>query len=170
MKTLPPKNKKAQGLNYIAVVIVLVLFGFFSILAYTIWAQILTALAAGGFYVGTVKVTADAFTRGFAAADYMIILLFVFLTLGIGLTSFKLPTRTIGFLITLVVGVFWCFVSYFFNYIFIQLVSPDVLSVAVGLFSRTMILCTNLHWVALIQIIVGSITLFGKEEKGQFLT
>lgn len=162
-------NKKAQGLNYIAVIIVLVLYGFFSVLAYTIWIEIVSALTAGGFYVGAVRVTVDAFTGAFQTTDYLIVLLTVFLIIGIGLTSYRLATSTAFFIITIVTGIFWGIVSYFFNYIFIQMVTPAIFQTTIGVFPRTMILCTNLHWVMLIEIIVGSLTLYGKKEKGQYL-
>ena len=98
------------------------------------------------------------------------VLLMVFLILGIGLTSFRLATSTAFFIITFITGIFWGLVSYFFNFVFIQLVSPDVFSAALGAFPRTMLINTNLHWVMLASIIVGSITLYAKKEKGQFLT
>ena len=163
-------GKKAQGMNYLAVIIALVLFGFMGILAYTVWLQFIVALTTGGFYVGQVQITADNFTRGFAAADYVIILLAVIFIIGIGLTSFRIATSTSFFIISVILGIFWGFISYFFNYIFIQMVSQDVFSVAIGVFPRTMILCTNLHWIMLLEFFVGSIALYAKKEKGQFLS
>jgi len=163
-------NKKAQGSNYLAVIIVLVMFGFLSIVAYTIWLEFVTAITAGGFYVGQVAITIDNFSRGFQAADYVIVLLAIIMIIGVGLTSFKLPTRTAFFIVSLILAPFWGFISFFFNHIFILLVSPDVFSTAIGLFPRTMILCTNLHWIFIVMFIIGSLTLYGKKEKGQFLT
>lgn len=164
------KNKKAQGINYLASIIVLIVFGFCSMLAYTIWLKFIEAMDAGGFYVGQVKITMDTFSNAFLFNDYLVVLLLVFLVIGIGLTSYKLATRTAFFILTLILGVFWGFISYFFNYVFIMMVSPDIFSTAVGLFPRTMIVCTNLHWVMLIYIIVGSLTLYGKKEEGQYLS
>jgi len=163
-------NKKGQGLNYWAGVIVLLFFGFFSILAYTIWQNVITAFSAAGYYNGVVKTTMDAYTTAFASNDYLIVLLFIIMIISIALTSYKLATSTAFFIITFIFGIFWGMISYFFNYVFIQMVSPTVFSATLGVFPRTMILCTNLHWVMLIYIIVGSVTLYGKEEKGQFLT
>lgn len=163
------KSKKAQGSNYLAVVIVLMMFGFFSILGYTIWIYVVDALTTGGFYVGEVAVTMDNFTRGFMAADYVIVLLMVIMIIGIGLTSYKLSTSGAFFIITIIMGLFWGFVSYIFNYVFILMVSPEVFSTAIGVFPRTMALCTNLHWIALACIVVGSITLYAKKEKGQYI-
>ena len=170
MKNRLIKNKKGQGLNYFAGIVVLVLFGFFSILAYTVWQQMVVAFTAAGYNEGIIGATMDSFTQAFAANDYMIVLLFIVMIIAIALTSFKLATNTAFFIITLVFGFFWGMISYFFNFVFIQLVSPGVFSATIGVFPRTMILCTNLHWVMLIYIIIGSITLYGKEDKTKFLT
>lgn len=164
------KSKKGQGANYLAVVIVLMVFGFFSILAYTVWAEVVTAFTAGGYNTGIVNTAIDGFTNGFAAADYVMVLLMIFLVIGVGITSFKVSTRSIGFIITIIAAIFWGLISYFFNFVFIQLVSPEVFSVTIGVFPRTLAICTNLHWIVLVQIIIGSLTLYGKQEKGQFLT
>ena len=162
--------KKAQGINYLAGAVVIFLFGFFSLLAYTVWIEVVNALTTGGFYVGQVKVTIDAFTNGFLATDYLIVLLVIIIFLAIAFTSYKISTDTAFFIITIIVGFFWCAISYFFNYVFIQLVSPSVFSTAWGVFPRTLIICTNLHWIVLIELIIGSITLYGKKEKAEFLS
>lgn len=163
-------NKKAQGANYLAVIVVLIMFGFFSILAYVMWQTAIDAFTAGGYNNGIVGTSISAWTQAFAAADYVIVFLMIFLIIGIGVTSFKVPTRNITFILTLIIGAFWGFISYFFNFMFIQMISPEIFATALGIFPRTLAICTNLHWVTLVMIIVGSLTLFGKKEKGQFLT
>ena len=50
------------------------------------------------------------------------------------------------------------------------MVSDATFTATVAAFPRTMIINTNLHWVALAAIIIGSISLYGKKEKGQFLS
>lgn len=157
-------NKKAQGSNYLAVIIFLVMFGFFNILAYTIWLEFVSALTAGGYNEGIVAVTISAWTNGFRAFDYLTILLMAVLVIGTGLLSFNIKTKTAFFIVTFITAIFWGFISYFFNHIFIQLVTPDIFSTAIGFFPRTMIVCTNLHWIMLVEIIVGSLTLYGKKE------
>lgn len=163
-------NKKAQGLNYIAVILFLLIFGFVNMFAYVVWIEFVSGLTASGFNTGVTSITVDAFTRGFQAFDYVIILLMVVFGIGIGLTSFKIATSATFFIITLIMGIFWGFIAYFFNYVFIQLISPAVFATAWGVFPRTMLLCTNLHWIALLYIIIGSLTLYAKREQGQYLT
>ena len=118
-----------------------------------------------------IQATLDAWGVGFRAFDYATVLLLGIFVIGTGLLSFKIKTRTAFFIVTFILGIFWGFVSYFFNYIFIQLVSPPIFSTAIGFFPITMIICTNLHWIMVLLIIVGSLTLYGKkEEEVQTLT
>jgi hypothetical protein len=160
------KSKKAQQHNYFAVIIVLFLFGFISILTYTLWLNFVTALTDAGFASSSpVAATIAAWTNGFRALDYVMVLLLVFLILATGLTSYLIRTDSAFFIVTLIAGLFWGFVSYFFNHIFIQMVSQSIFDTAIGFFPRTLIICTNLHWIMLVLIIVGSITLYGKKKK-----
>ena len=163
------ESKKAQGSNYLAVSAFLLVFGFFNILGYTVWVYFVQALTTSGFNKGAVAATIAAWTGGFQAFDYVAVLLMAIFIIGIGLTSFKIATSPAFFIITIIMGIFWGFISYFFNYVFIQLVSPAVFATAKGVFPRTLLLCTNLHWVMLASIVVGSITLYAKREKGQFI-
>lgn len=164
------KSKLAQGSNYIAGILVLLIFGFFSILAYTIWVQIVDAFTTAGFNEAQAATAIDAFTRGFLSFDYVIIILMVIMAIGIGLTSFRLATRPAFAIITLIFAAFWGFIAYFFNFVFVQLVAPPVFNLTIGFFPRTFLLLTNLHWIMLGYIAIGTITLYAKKEKGQFLT
>mgnify|MGYP006301060211 CR=1 FL=1 len=164
------KSKKAQQINYFAVLIFLILFGFFNIIAYTIYVEFITAITNAGYNSGQVATTLTEYGNALRLFDWLIVLVMVGLIIGIGVTSYRLATSPIFFLISFVMGLFWGFVSYFFNYIFIQLVTPAVLQTSVAVFPRTMIMLTNLHWVMVIMFVVGSITLYGKKEKGQYLT
>lgn len=167
------KSKKAQQHNYFAVIIMLFFFGFVSILTYTIWINFVTALTGSTLDLSNpVLSTISAWTNGFRSLDYVMVLFLVILILATGLTNYQIKTDSAYFIVTLILGVFWGFVSYFFNHIFIELVSDAQFDVAIGYFPKTLIICTNLHWVMLVLIIVGSITLYGKkkQESATFLT
>ena len=166
-------HKKAQAHNYFAVIITLFSFGFISILVYTVWISFVSQLTTAGFATSTpVALTLSAWTNGFRSLDYVMVMFLVILIIATGLTAYKIRTDSTYFIVTLIFGIFWGFVSYFFNHIFIAMVSDAVFNTAIGFFPRTLIICTNLHWVMLVLIAVGSITLYGKkkEEVGQFLT
>lgn len=157
-------NRKAQGHNYLAVIIFLVVFGFFNIVAYTIWLEFVTALTAGGYNTGVVAQTINDWTNGFRAFDYVTVGLVVIMIIGTGILSFQIKTKTTYFIVTIILAAFWGFISYFFNYVFIQLVQPAIFTTAIGFFPKTLLVCTNLHWIMIAEIVVGSITLFGKKE------
>jgi hypothetical protein len=163
-------NKKAQEHNYFAVIIFMVVFGFFNIVAYTIWLQFVQALTDAGFVNGIIGQTISAWTYGFRALDYVIVLLLIIFIVGTALASYKLATSTAFAILTFVLGIFWGFVSYIFNYVFIQMVSPSVFNAAMGYFPRTLMICTNLHWVMVVLIIVGTYFLYAKKEQGQYMS
>ena len=48
-------------------------------------------------------------------------------------------------------------------------VSYSIFSAVIVSFPKTILICTNLHWVMLAMMVIGSITLYGKREKGQFV-
>jgi len=166
------KSKKAQGSNYFAVIIFLFIFGFISILTYVLWINFVDALTGSGLDLSNpVLATISAWTNGFRALDYVMVLLLVVMILATGWSSYLIRTDSVFFIITLVTSIFWGFVSYFFNHIFIELVSDSFFDTAIGYFPRTLIICTNLHWVMMVLIIVGSITLYGKKkQEDTFLT
>ena len=88
----------------------------------------------------------------------------VLLIVALALANFRLRTNPAFFIITLIEAVFTGFVSYFFNYVFIQLVSDDIFNATLVFFPKTMIINTNLHWIALVAIIIGSISLYAKRK------
>jgi len=162
------KNKKAQGSNYIAVIIVLFLFGAMNILAYLILTSFITQISTTGLYNGQAVVAGDGFVKGLQTYDYTIVLLAIIFVIGVGVTNFKVAANRAFFIVTVIMGLFWCFISYVFNYVFSEYVSQAVFNTVVGTFPRTILLLTNLHWLCLVMIIVGSISLYAKRERGQF--
>lgn len=164
------KNKNAQMDNYLAVVLFLFIFGIFNIIAYTVWLYFVDALNSTGFVTGPIGASIAAWTNGFRSLDYVCVLVLVILIVGTAMLSYKIATNAVAFILTIFLGIFWGFVSYFFNYIFIQIVSQNIFSTALGYFPRTMVICTNLHWVMLLEIVVGSIFLYAKREKGQYMS
>ena len=163
-------SKSGQGRNIIAIIVILFIFSFVSIVMYTIYTQFLTAITASGFYTGQAQITGDKFLDSFRTWDWLLVFLMVGSMIALGVSSFRVATSPIFFIATIIMGIFYGFIAYFFNFIFSQMVSDTTLTAATLFFPRTILICTNLHWVALIAIIISSITLYGKREKGQFLT
>ena len=109
--------------------------------------------------------TGDRFLLSLTILDYLIVIMMIAMIIGIGITSYKLNVAPIYFIVTLTMGALMGFVSYFFNYIFSQIVSQGIFDTVLFYFPRTLILCTNFHWIALAVIVIGSITLYAKKEK-----
>jgi F0F1-type ATP synthase assembly protein I len=102
--------------------------------------------------------------------DYSIVLIMVGLIIGIGYTSYKISTSAIFFIVMFTTGIFYGFISYIFNYLFQEIITQPIFSTVLVHFPRTIMICKNLHWVMLIEIIVASITLYAKRGRGQYLS
>ena len=162
--------KKAGNFrSWFAVVIFILVFGFVSIFSTLIYQNFITNFQTTGLYDGITEEVGNKYLNTFKMYDYLIIFVLFALIIGVGITSYKIATTPIFFVITMIMGVFLGLISYFFNYIFIMLISPAVFDSITVYFPRTIIICTNLHWVMLLCIIVGSITLYAKKEQGQYL-
>lgn len=162
-------SKKGQGMDRLSVMLFLFIMGFMSILGYLLLASFVSEFSATSFYSAEVQDVGEKFLAGIGLFDVILVLVMVILIIGIGITSYKLATPPVFFLITFVTGAIYGFISYFFNYIFSQMISDTMFTATLLHFPLTVLICTNLHWVMLICIIVGSITLYAKKERGQYL-
>lgn len=156
-------NSKGQT-NEFAAVAFLFTFGFLTILAMVLQLAFVQGFTDAGYYTGQIKETGDAFTKAISVFDYITVFFMVALIIGIGVTSYRLNTAPVFFVVTLVMGAVVGFVSYIYNYVFLQMISDSSFSVAITYFPKTILILTNLHWVALVLIVIGSITLYGKRE------
>jgi len=163
------KHKKAQGINYLTIMIFLFTFGFLSILGYLFLSNFVTQFSTTDQYSIEVEEVGDKFLSGLRLFDKILVTMMVILIIGLGITTYKLAAPPAFFLVTFVTGGIYGFISYFFNYIFAQMVSDSIFTSTLLYFPGTILLCTNLHWVMLVSIIVGSITLYAKKPRGQFL-
>lgn len=156
-------SKRGQIQNYLAVIIFLFGFAIITIIAALLMANIKTSFQSAGLYTGVLEETGDDFISALNLYDKIMVLVMVVLIIGVGLTSFRINTAPAFFIVTLIMGTFLGFVSYFFNYVFIQTVSQPVFTATIVAFPLTILICTNLHWVALVAMVVGSITLYAKK-------
>jgi len=164
------RNRKAQAQNYFAVIIFLFTFGIISLIGYVLTTEMISAWIATGMYTGAVASAGNSFLNSLLVFDRLTALMMVILIVGVGVTSYRLATSPVYFVITFVMSALYGLVAYFFNYMFAQIASHSAFSTAIAYFPVTILICTNLHWVMLVCIIVGSITLYAKREQGQFLS
>lgn len=158
-------SKKGQAHNYLALVIFLFTFSFLSIFGTMLFLKFIDAFTTAGIYAGQIAETGAALYRAFLIYDYIIVFVLIALLIALGITNWRLRTSPAFFIVTIIEATVIGFVSYFFNYIFIQMVSDPAFTTALLVFPRTMLICTNLHWVALVAIVIGSITLYGKKSQ-----
>lgn len=156
--------KKGQARDHLAIVIFLFTFGFLSILGFLLMTNFIAGFEDSGYYTGVTETTGDNILEAMKMYDYIIVIIMALLIVALALANFKLRTNPAFFIITLIEAVFTGFISFFFNYIFIQLVSDSIFDTTLAFFPKTMIINTNLHWIALVAIIVGSISLYAKKK------
>ena len=162
-------SKKSQIESRMAILTFLFGFGFLSIFGWFLLHEFIYQFSLTDFYSDEVASVGASFLSNIAMLDYVIVLFVVLLIIGLGITSYKLATAPVFFVVMFISAAFEGAVAYFFNYLFSQIISDAAFLSATAIFPRTILICTNLHWIALVSIIVASVTLYGKKEKGQFL-
>lgn len=164
-------SKKGQHHNYIAGIIVLFIFGFMSIFGAFYLQQLITGFTTAGYYTDPDAITAgEGFTKASRMFDPILIVIMVILLIGVGYTSYKIFSPAIFFVISLIMAGLMGFVSYFFSYVFNEIVSQPVFLATTLYFPLTLRVCGNLHWVSLAFFIVGSIALYAKRPREVELT
>ena len=169
MNNLFGLSKKAQASSWFAVVIFLLVFVFITLISYIILSQFINAMTTAGFYTGAVQKTGNWFLFWLEFFDKVTAFLMLVFIIGAAVTTYKLASGPVFYVVLFVQAAFYGFISYMFNYVFIQIITNSVFSGVIPFFSISIIICTNLHWVMLALIFVGSIAMFGKKEKGQYL-
>ena len=158
-------SKKGQFGDYMGVIVFLVIFGFMCIVGYLIYDTTMDAMNTAGILTDPAAQKAKAgFDRGMNTFDYIVLFILIALIIGLGITSYKLATEPVFYFLTLLFAAFFGFIAYFMSYMFSSMtVNSGVFSVTLlNHFPLTILICTNLHWVALILVAVGSFTFFGK--------
>jgi len=159
-------NKKGQMHNYLAVMIVLFVFGFMSIFGAYYLSELIDGFTTAGYYTEPATIEAgEGFINASHMMDYIIVIIMTILIIGVGVTSYKLASSAIFFIISFVMAAFLGFIGYFFSYVFAQIVSQPVFVATLFFFPRTLLVCGNLHWVGLACLIIGSITLYAKRQR-----
>jgi len=163
------KSKKAQGNVYIAIPIMLAVYGIFFIICYLVLSSLMTQMAASSYWDANMELAANKFLGALRILDFIMVLLTIVLIVGIGVTTYRLATPPLFFIINFIAGAFYGFLAYFMSYFFQSFASNALFTATLAYFPRTVLICTNLHWVILVALIVGSISLFGKKPRGQYL-
>ena len=165
-------SRKGQGVgNVLAGIVLIFTFSISILINFTMVNSFVTEFTNAGFLeTEAAQSTAANFLRASAVFDWVTVFLLVAVIIGIAVTSYRVASAPVFFVITFIFAAFIGFISYFFNSIFGQIATNAVFSTTIMFFPRTLLITTNLHWIALAMIVIGAITLYGKKEKGQFLS
>jgi len=167
MKLLGFKNGQSPA-NIFVPIFALLLFGvtllIITLLAYLTAQQIILAFPTMTEMHSAVNTVFNLYK----IFDYVAVTLCIIFIIGIGYTSYLIRAKPIAFIITMVVSGFYGFMAYVMSYIYSQFASNTAFTVILYLFPLTLLILTNLHWIALVMILVSSIALFsggdGNEE------
>ena len=161
-------SKRSQARVYIGIVIFLFLFGFMNIVAYSMLNEFIDAFIETGIYGSLAEAAVNPILGAFRLMDYVIVFMVIVFAVGIALTSYRVAVSPAFYALQFFAIIFYGMISFFFNFIFQQLITNTFFDAARLVYTNTIIVCTNLHWVLLAHFIVGTITFFAKKEKGQF--
>jgi len=158
-------NSKKGGIldNYIVIPVFLFLLGLSGIFGLYLWSAMVDGFTTTGIYVGAAQEVGNKFTVNLQLFDTITVIIMVSLLIGIGVTSYRIRVPTIYFIVILMMGIFLGIISYFFNFFFAQFVSNSIFDVVRVSFVKTIWVCTNLHWVSLAAIIIGSVLTYSKK-------
>jgi len=160
-------NKKAQSeRDFSSIILVLFGLGFIFIIASFIGINLITNFMAQFPALVILQESEQKFIDAYAVFDNLFVFIMISLLIGIGITSYKLATSKVFFLISFILAGLYGMVAYFFSYMFGQIASQPILSTVTLIFPNTILVCTNLHWVSLAMIIISSITLYAKRDGG----
>lgn len=163
------KGKKGQGNAYIGISLILLTYAVLFIVCYLVLSAFVDYMAVSPYWNADMASATSKFLGALQLLDYIMLFLTIVLIVGLGLTTYRLATPPIYFIINLVAGIFYGFLAYFLSYFFQQFAGNALFTATLAYFPRTVLVVSNLHWVILIALCVGSITLFAKKPKGQYV-
>jgi len=164
-------SKKGLGNSVIGVVVFLVIFSFLTILAYLIYSNIIDAFIVSGLWNGQIEITGLKFLGALHYFDGITVLITIALIVGVGVGMYKITAPPVFFVVQFIMAAVYGYVSYFFNFIFAQMVSSAQFTTVTVFYPKMLLVCNNLHWVALVNLLVGILALYGKRQEsgGEFL-
>jgi hypothetical protein len=155
-------NKKGSIEDYTLLIVFLFVFGFLSLLAYLLYSSFSSVVATSDFYNSDIATVLSRFNTVLLMFDKIIAILMILLIISIGILNYRIRTSPVYLLVLILFSSFLGLISYFFNYLFLRMVSESVFAAVTPYFPITLIICTNLHWISLIALVVGAITLYAK--------
>lgn len=162
-------NKKGNARNWFIAITFLVMFGFVNIIGYSIMFYVVAGFSTSAFWDANMQGVADNFLFALSFLDWVLVFSTIIFIVGAAVTSYRIASAPVYFIVNFLMAAFYGYISYIFNYMFSEMVSLSYFDAFIGLFTKTNIVLTNLHWVMLTMLIVSSIATYAKREKGQYV-
>ena len=157
-------------MNYIAPIIAMFSFIFMIIFARVLYNKIIEVYVNSGFVTHQAAIDAiKGFTLAMNAFDYIAAIVMIVFVIALGVSNYKISAAPIFFWVNFFFAAFLGFVSYFFNYALISIISNNIFEVVLVSFPISILIASNFHWIALLFFAVGNITLYAKRDKGQYV-
>ena len=168
MMILSGLGKRGQIRDFVAVIVFLFIFIVLTLIGYLILDSMVAAFNVA-YTSPTIVRVGGQFLSSLAIIDYLVVIIMAALIVGVGVSSYKVSAHPVFFVVTFVVAPLLGVFSFFMNYGFSQIVSNVEFAGVVGFFPRSILIGTNFHWIMLVCIVVGSVSLYAKKDKGQYL-
>jgi len=120
---------------------------------------------AGACTTGSCASTIAKFQKAFTYWDTGTFLLVIGAIIGIGYGSLKIASKSIMYLLFLIESAILGLVSYYFSFLYVTYVTFEVFQTTALLFPKTIVLLSNLHWIALIMMSVATLTYFKRDNE-----
>lgn len=154
------KKKNKQGnvklVHFIMMAIIgLFVIGLMGIILYLVNSSFFDEFNASGFADDNTAAVESGIMGSILLLDWVIVILLVFSLIGVAILGWQNTEPTVFFILLFFFAVFLGIVSYFFNYMFYQIVTDSAFASVVNYFPNSILICTNFHWIALVMLIVG---------------
>lgn len=166
---LSVSNKGNLNLGWFVIVIIVGLFavGIFSIFLYLFNTSFFTMFDSTGLNDSSTMSVENSILGANLMLDWVMVLFMIMAIVGIAVLGYRNTSAPINFIIIIFLAIFLGLVSYLFNYLFYQIVTNSTFASVVLFFPNTILICTNLHWLSLGMLIVGSFATFTSNRSGQ---
>jgi hypothetical protein len=136
-------------------VISLFVFSIGTIIGYTFYLEMKNSYIATGILSTEAIGIFTKFGNAILFFDWIVVILMVAILIVGTYWMHNTTQKPVTFLIGFIVAPFVGLIAFIYNYIFMQFISQEVLFVTAQLFPKTIIIATNLQWIAIVMFVTG---------------
>ncbi len=163
------KSKRGLAKDILGALVFLLVFSVSAIVAYALYDGFMSEFEENNLLEsGAGKRVEEGFNNAMRSYDYILLIVFVILNIGLGITTYKIASPPIHFIVHFFLAAFYGIIAYLMNFAYAEFVSVPVISSIMNYFPISTVLLTNMHWLALFMLVLGSITTYVKKDQGQY--